>query len=142
MKGKNDSTPFLPLKSKIGGKVMYVQNKDDICLTERQADYVYETVKKGNMINTKTMTNKMTQDQGDNPYKRVVLNSVYKVPETCWEMKNWSIFSDNVRYVQHDQRTIQNLNFDTLDYRDHKDLYLQLKEEPLPILDVDFYTLM
>ena len=138
MKGKNDSTPFLPLKSKTGGKMKYVHNKDDICLTERQADYVYETVKKGNMINTQTMTSEMTQDQGDNPYKRVVLNNLYKVPEKCPEMKNWSIFSDNVRYVQHDQRTTQNLNFDTLDYRNHKDLYLQLKEEPLPILDVDF----
>ena len=39
MKAKNDSTPFLPLKSKTGGKVMYLQNKDDsLCLTERQAD--------------------------------------------------------------------------------------------------------
>ena len=53
-------------------------------------------------------------------------------------MKNWSIFSDNIRYVQHDQITAQNLNFDTLDYRNHKDLYLQLKEEPLLSLDVDF----
>ena len=138
MKGKNDSTPFLPLKSKIGGKVMYVHNKDDVCLTERQADYVYETMKRGNMINTQNMTSEMTQDQGDNPYKRVVLNNVYKVPEKCPEMKNWSIFGDNIRYVQHDQRTTQNLNIDTLDYRNHKDLYLQLKEEPLPILDVDF----
>ena len=70
MKGKNDSTPFLPLKSKICGKVMYVQNKDDICLTERQADHVYKAMEKGNIINTKVMTNEMTQDQGDNPYKR------------------------------------------------------------------------
>ena len=138
MKGKNDSTPFLPLKSKTGGKVMYVQNKDDVCLSERQADYVYEAIGKGNMINTKTMMNKVTQDQGDNPYKRVVLNNVYKVPEKCPEMKNWSIFSDNIRCVQHDQRTTQNLNFDTLDYRNHKDVYLQLKEEKRETLDVDF----
>ena len=69
MKGKNDSTPFLPLKSKIGGKVTYVQNKDDICLTERQADHVYKATEKGNIINTKTMTSKMTQNQDDNPYK-------------------------------------------------------------------------
>ena len=117
---------------------MYVQNKDDICLTERQADHIYKAVEKGNMINTRAMTNEMTQDQGDNPYKRVVLNNVYKVPEKCPKMKNRSIFSDNVRYVQHDQRTTQNLNFDTLDYRNHKNLYLQLKEEPLPVLDVDF----
>ena len=53
-------------------------------------------------------------------------------------MRNWSIFSDNVRYVQHDQATSQNLNFDTLDYRDHKDLYLKLKEEERKTLDVDF----
>ena len=135
MKGKNDSTPFLPLKSKTGGKVTYMQNKDDICLTERQADYVYEVVEKGNMINTKTMTSEITQNQDNNPYKRVVLN---KIPESCPEMKNWSIFSDNVRYIQHDKMMTQNLNFDTLDYRNHKGLYLQLREEPLLSLDIDF----
>ena len=88
MKGKNDSTPFLPLKSKTGGKVIYMQNKDDICLTERQADHVYKVVEKGNIINAKTMTSEMTQNQDDNPYKRVVLNNVYKIPEKCPEMKN------------------------------------------------------
>ena len=110
MKGKNDSTSFLPLKSKTGGKVMYVHNKDDsLCLTERQANHVYKAVEKGNMINTKTMTSEMTQNQDNNSYKRVVLNNIYKIPEKCPEMKNWSIFSDNVRYVQHDQITAQNL---------------------------------
>ena len=138
MKGKNDSTPFLPLKSKTGGKVTYVQNKDDICLIERQAEYVYEAVEKGNIINTKTMTNEITQDRGDNPYKRVVLNNVYKIPEKCPEMKNWSIISDNARYLQHDKMTTQNLNFDTLDYRNHKDLYFQLKDEKRETLDIDF----
>ena len=88
MKGKNDSTPFLPLKIKTGGKVTYVQDKESLCLTEREADHVYKTMEKGSIINTKTMTNEMTQDQGDNPYKRVVLNNVYKVPEKCPEMKN------------------------------------------------------
>ena len=138
MKGKNDSTPFLPLKSKTGGKVTYVHNKESLCLTERQADHVYKAVEKGNMINTKTMTSEMTQNQDNNPYKMVVLNNVYKIPDKCPEMKNWSIFSDNVRYVQHDKMTTQNLNFDTLDYRNHKYLYLQLKEEKREALDVDF----
>ena len=138
MKGKNDSTLFLPLKSKTGGKVMYMHNKESLCLTERQADHVYKAVEKGNLINTKTMTSDMTQNQDDNPYKRVVLNNIDKIPEKFPEMKNWSIFSDNVRYVQHDQMTTQNLNFDTLDYRNHKDLYLQLKEEKREALDVDF----
>ena len=112
--------------------------KDDICLTERQADHIYKAVEKGNMINTKTMTSEMAQNQDDNPYKRVVLNNIYKLPESCPEMKNWSIFSYNVRYVWHDKSTTQSLNFDTLDYRNHKDLYFQLKEEPLLSLDIDF----
>ena len=138
MKGKNDSTPFLPLKSKTGGKVMYVQNKERLCLTERQADHVYKAVEKGNIINTKTMTSEMTQNQDDNPYKRVVLNSVYKIPEKCPEMKNWYIFSDNVRYIQQDKMTTHNLDSDTLDYRNHKDLYFQLKDEKRTTLDIDF----
>ena len=138
MKGKNDSTPFLPLKSKTGGKVTYVQNKESLCLTERQADHVYKAMEKGSIINTKTMTNKMTQNQDDNPYKRVVLNNIYKTPEKCPEMKNWFIFSDNIRYVQHNQMTTQNLDFDTLDYRNHQDLYFQLKDEKREAIDIDF----
>ena len=53
-------------------------------------------------------------------------------------MRNWSIFNDNVRYVQHEQMIPQNLNIDTLDYRHHKKLYLKLKEEEREMLDVDF----
>ena len=87
MKGKNDSTSFLPLKSKTGGKVTYVHNKESWCLTERQANHVYKAMEKGNMISTKTMTSEMTQNQDDNPYKRVVLNNIYKIPESCLEMK-------------------------------------------------------
>ena len=34
--------------------------------------------------------------------------------------------------------TSQNLNIDTLDYRDHKDLYFKLKEEEIETLDIDF----
>ena len=70
-------------------------------------------MEKGDMINTKTMTSGMTQDQDNNPYKKVVLNNIYKEPEKSPEMKNWSIFSDNIRYVQHDRMTTQNLDIDT-----------------------------
>ena len=116
----------------------YVHNKERLCLIERQADHVYKAMEKGNMINTKTMTSDMNQNQGDNPYKRVVLNSIYKIPEKCPEMKNWSIFGDNIRYVQHDQMTAQKLDFDTLDYRNYQDLYFQLKNEERENLDIDF----
>ena len=122
---------------------MYIQNKEAMCLTERQTDHVYKAIEEGIMINTKTitcesMTCDLNQGQDDNPYKRVVLNNVYKEPDKSPEMESWSIFSYNVRYVQHDQMTSQNLNIDTLDYRDHKDLYLKLKEEEQETLDIDF----
>ena len=61
----------------------------------------------------------------DNQYKKVVLNKVFKEKDEFPEMRNWSIFSDNVRYIQHDQVTPQNLNIDSLDYIDHKELYLK-----------------
>ena len=138
MKGKNGPTPFLPSKDKTGGEVNYMQNKEAMCLTERQADHIYKVIQKGDMINTKTMTCETAQIQDDNPYKKVVLNKVFKEEDKSPEMRNWSIFINNVRYVQHDQVTPQNLNIDTLDYRDHKELYLKLREEKRETLDIDF----
>ena len=78
MKGKNVPIPFLPSKDKTGGEVNYIQNKEAMCLTERQADHVYKVIEKGDMINTKTMTCKTDQILEDNPYKKVVLNKVFK----------------------------------------------------------------
>ena len=81
---------------------------------------------------------KKKQNQGDNPYKKVVLNKVFREEDKSPEMRNWSIFSDNVRYIQHEQKTPPNLNIDTLDYRQHKELYFKLKGEERETLDVDF----
>ena len=53
-------------------------------------------------------------------------------------MRNWSIFSDNVRYVQHEQKTSPKLDIDTLDYRCHRKLYFKLKEEEREALDIHF----
>ena len=113
------------MKDKTGGKVNYIKNKEAMCLSERQADHVYKVIENGDMINTKTMTCETAQIQDNNPYKKVVFKEEDKSPE----MRNWSIFSDNVRYIQHDQVTPQHLNIDTLDYRDHKELYLKLREK-------------
>ena len=68
----------MPLKEKTGGKINYVQNKEAMCLTERQTDHVYRAIEEGNMINTKTMTCETAQIQDDNPYKKIILNKVFK----------------------------------------------------------------
>ena len=62
VKGKNGTTSFLPLREKTGGKDNYIQNKEVMCLTEKQTDYVYKTVEEGN-INTKTMMYETMQNQ-------------------------------------------------------------------------------
>ena len=101
-------------------------------------NYVYKAMEEGNIINTKTMMCETMQNQDDNPYKKVVLNMVFREEGKSPEMRNWSIFSDNVRYIQHEQMTPHNFNIDTLDYRHHKELYLKLKGEERETLDIDF----
>ena len=78
------------------------------------------------------------QNQDDNPHKKVVLKKVFREEDKSPEMKNWSIFSDNVRYVQHEQKTPPELDIDTLDYRHHKELYFKLIGEERETLDIDF----
>ena len=109
-----------------------------MCLTEKQTDYVYKTVEEGNIINTKTKMYETVQNQNNNPYKNVVLNKVFREEDKSLEMRNWSIFSDNIRYVQHEQMTPHELNIDTLDYRHHRELYFKLEGEERETLDVDF----
>ena len=138
MKGKNGTTSFLPSREKTGGKISYIQNKEAMCFTERQIDYIYETVEEGNIINTKKMTYETVYIQHDNPYKKVVLNKVFREEDKSLEMRNWSIFSDIVRYIQHEQKIPPELDIDTLDYRHHKELYFKLKGEERETLDIDF----
>ena len=71
------------MDDKTGGKVSYIQNKEAMCLTENQANYVYKKVEQGNIINTETMKCEIEQEklteidrEDDNPYKKVILNKV------------------------------------------------------------------
>ena len=55
------------------------------------------------------------------------------------QMENGSILSNNVRYVQHDEKskTPPKLDINTLDYHQHKKLYYII-EEKSHTLHVDF----
>ena len=92
----------------------------------------------GDRSNNYQTNNRQGNNQGDNPYKKVVLNKVFREEDKSPEMRNWSIFSDNVRYIQHEPKTPHKLDIDTLDYRQHKELYFRLKGEESETLDVDF----
>ena len=71
----------MSFESKTGGKVSYIRNKEAMCLSEKQANYVYKKVEEGEVINVNTMKHELEQDldrEDDNPYKRIILNKVYK----------------------------------------------------------------
>ena len=73
-----------------------------MCLSEKKANYVYKKVEEDKVINVNTMKHELEQDldrEDDNPYERVILNTVYKDKDKPPQMKNWSIFSENIRYV-------------------------------------------
>ena len=115
--GKDSTTSFLPIDSKPHGNISYIKNKEAICLSEKQANYIYKKVGEGNIINTNTMRNEIEPEidrEDNNPYKRVILNKVYKEEDKTPQMENLSIFSDNVRYVQHDKKTPHKVDLNTL----------------------------
>ena len=39
------------------------------------------------------------------PYQKVALNNLYQDEHKTTQLENWSILSDSVRYVQHDERS-------------------------------------
>ena len=112
-----------------------------MCLSGKQANYIYKKVEECKIINTYTIKHEIDQEidrEDDNPYKRVILNKVYKEEDKIPQMENWSIFSDNIKYVQYDEKTPHKLDPHTSDYCQHKELYCKLKGEENDTLDVDF----
>ena len=101
-----------------------------LCLTEEQTRYVYKKVEQGSEINTETLKQKIDQEKlterqtemedGVNPYQKVVLNNVYKDEMKTMQMELWSILSDNVKYVEYDEKSVHSLDVETLDCRQHK----------------------
>ena len=55
MKGKNDTTIFLLLNTKIGGPVKCVKDKENICFTKYQARHIYKKVQLEGIVNVDTI---------------------------------------------------------------------------------------
>ena len=91
-------------------------------------------------IELEKMTGIRSNGENENPYQKVALYNVYKEENKTVHMENWSILSDSVRYVQHDERskTTHNLDMKTLDYQQHKRLHLNLKGKESQTIGVDF----
>ena len=134
---------------KLGGTFTNIRNCGDRYLTEDQVRYVYKKVNVGKEINTETMKQEMEQEKSinmeidddcDNTYQNVILNEVNKKEKVSTQMEDWSILSNHVKYVKHDDglEIFHKLNVNTLNYHQYKDLYQELKGKEILTVDVDF----
>ena len=114
-------------------------------MTKEQANYVYKRVNAGREIYTETIKQEIAQqsidDSCDNTYQKAILSNIdkreKKVPT---QIEEWSIFSDHVKYVRHDDGsgTFHKLSINTLNYHQNKDLYKELKEKVMLKVNVNF----
>ena len=74
----------------------------------------------------------------ENTYQKGILSDINK-KKNPKQMEEWSILSDHVKYIQHDESdTLHNLNFDPLNYHLNEDIYKELKEKEILKTSIDF----
>ena len=98
MNGRNGTTAFLPLDSRIGG-----QDRDDHptvgqFLTREQTRYIYRKVETGEIINTDMIEQEIEQEKQlsniddtsreTNPYQELIVNNAEKIELLMTQMEH------------------------------------------------------
>ena len=110
MNGRDDTTTFLPLDSRIGG-----QNEKSLTvgqyLTRDQTRYIYKKVDMGEAINTDITQQEIEQEKqlskiddmsGEiNSYRELMVNNAERTEPLMTQMEQWSILSNILNYIQH-----------------------------------------
>ena len=110
MNGRDDTTSFLLLDSRIGA-----QNEKGPTvgqyLTRDQTRYIYREVEMGEVINTDTIQQEIEQEKqlskiddmnGEiNPYREIIVNNAERTEPLMTQMEQWSILSNILNYVQY-----------------------------------------
>ena len=93
VEGKNGPTIFLPLNTKIGGPVRYIEDKKAICLTNNQARHIYKKVESESVVNIETIKQEIEADKLDedevNPYHEIITNEVEKENIITSQKEQW-----------------------------------------------------
>ena len=113
MNGRDGTTTFLPLNTKIGGQVNDNRPSIGQFLTRQQTRYIYKKTESGKIINTETIQEELEQerqldriddmDGETNPYKELIVNNAEKVEPLMTQMEQWSIISNVLNYIQYDR---------------------------------------
>ena len=111
MNGRNATTTFLPLDSRIGGQSRDNHPTVGQFLTREQTRYIYRKLETGEIINTDMIEQEIEQEKQlnktddtsreTNPYQELIVNSAEKIELSMTQMEQWSILSNVLNYVQH-----------------------------------------
>ena len=73
-----------------------------------------------------------------NQYERALLSD-RNMRKSNSQMEQWSILSDNIKYVKSEDGDIMNgIDIKSIDYREHKRMYKKMGKEGGEWLDIDF----
>ena len=111
MNGRDGTTTFLPLDSRIGGQCGCNHPTVGQFLTREQTRYIYKKIETGETINTDTIEQEIVHERQldkmddtnreTNPYKELIVNNAEKIELLMTQMEQWSILSNVLNYVQH-----------------------------------------
>ena len=111
MNGRDGTTTFLPLDSRIGGQGGNDRPSVGQFVTREQMKYIYRKVETGEIINMETIEQEMEQEEqlskiddknGEtNPYQELVGNNAEMIQTLIMQMEQWLILSNILNYVQH-----------------------------------------
>ena len=120
MNGRDGTSVFPPLDSKIGGPINHNRPSIEQFITREQASYVYKKTESGEMINVDTIQQEIEQEEqlnkiddmsGEtNPYRELIVNNAEKIEPLMTQMEQWSILSNILNYIQHDRHHTINHN--------------------------------
>ena len=108
MNGRDDTTTFLQLDSRIGEQDRGSPSVGQY-LTRDQTEYIYKKVETGEIINTDMIQQEIEQEKqlsriddmsGEiNPYKEHIVNNAERTEPLMTQMEQWSILSNILNYV-------------------------------------------
>ena len=112
MKGRNDSTSFLPSKRKGG----FQKEMSEQCFTKKQTKQIYDKVETGEMIKLRKLDwqgvpgspKQATFTSDVNQYEKAFLSDRNMKKGNNSQIEQWSILSDNIVYVKSEDRDIMN----------------------------------
>ena len=113
MNGRNGTTIFLPLNTKIGGQIDNNRPSIGQFLTREQTRYTCKKTESGEINNTETIQQELEQERQldriddanreTNPYKDLIVNDAEKLEPLMTQMEKWSILSNVLNYMQYDK---------------------------------------